>query len=731
MDLQKIKSFLKFTIYSGIFLAPFLPFIVSNSLFFPFITAKGFVFRIIVEIIFAGWILLALYDSSYRPRRSPMLIAISIFVFVIGLADLVGINPVKSFWSNFERMEGWILLAHLFAYFLVLTNTFKTEKVWNYFWNTTLGASLIVSFTGFLQLGGLVNINQGNVRLDAYIGNSAYLAVYLLFHIFIGIFLFNRKAGGETWRWFYVLTIILNTIILYYTATRGAILGLIGGLFISAILIALFEKERKIVRKIAIGIVAGVLVCIGLFFALKDTSFITQNQVLERFDPQSLIDTADTRISIWKIAIEGFKERPILGWGQENFNYVFNKYYDPYLFTQEQWFDRTHNIIFDWLVAGGILGLLSYLSIILILIITIFKIKQFSFVDKAILFGLISAYFLQNLFVFDNLLSYFMFFSLLAYINNKESENLHLEDNSNKQQVKEAPYISMISVGFVLVVVLYVVSIRPIFVNTTLISSFLAIQEGKIDESLVLMKKAIAFNSPLGNIEVREQVGQAGLEIGKNQKASDSIKEQFFLLGRQVLENQIKDTPDDMRHYVMLGSYFNSFGLYDEAINILEKAKILSPKKQIVYFELATSYVNKKDYTKAFEFFKQAHDFAPEFESIKILYALGSIYVNNQNLTDEILSKIDRKTIVMDNRFIQAYQAVRNFNEIIKLLKERVMFDSTNYATHLSLAATYMEINQKSNAIKELEEVVRLAPNEEMKAQANFYISEIKAGRNP
>lgn len=35
------------------------------------------------------------------------------------------------------------------------------------------------------------------------------------------------------------------------------------------------------------------------------------------------------------LAIEGFKEHPILGWGQDNFILVFNKYYDPRLYSQE------------------------------------------------------------------------------------------------------------------------------------------------------------------------------------------------------------------------------------------------------------------------------------------------------------------------------------------------------------------------------------------------------------
>ena len=55
-----MKDIAKAVVYSGIFLIPAVVLIISNSLFFPFITGKNFTFRIIVEIIFAAWIILAL-----------------------------------------------------------------------------------------------------------------------------------------------------------------------------------------------------------------------------------------------------------------------------------------------------------------------------------------------------------------------------------------------------------------------------------------------------------------------------------------------------------------------------------------------------------------------------------------------------------------------------------------------------------------------------------------------
>ena len=69
---------------------------------------------------------------------------------------------------------------------------------------------------------------------------------------------------------------------------------------------------------------------------------------------------------IWNISWQGVKERPILGWGQDNFSFVFTKYYNPQMYAQEPWFDRSHNVFLDWLVAAGVVGLIAYLYLFLV-----------------------------------------------------------------------------------------------------------------------------------------------------------------------------------------------------------------------------------------------------------------------------------------------------------------------------------------------------------------------------
>jgi len=365
------------------------------------------------------------------------------FIAVIGIADIFGENPYKSFWSNFERMEGFITTLHLLAYFLVMATMLDTDKLWKRFFQTSIGVSVIAGGYGILQLLGKININQGGVRLDGTFGNASYFGTYMMFHVFLTAFLLLRERTNRTLQWIYGAVILLQVFIIYHTATRGVIIGLIIGTFVFGLILALGEKERPMLRKISMWSVGVLAALVLIFIGIKNTDFVRNNEVLGRFASINFSELRP-RLLVWNMAWQGFKERPILGWGQESFNFVFNKYYDPKMYTQEQWFDRTHNIFLDWLISGGIFGLLGYLALFGLLFFYIWKshaeiwfkkgfLKRlydrlshkhhhtFSYSEKAILTALLVAYFIQNIFVFDNLTSYMLFFAFLAYIHTLNS----------------------------------------------------------------------------------------------------------------------------------------------------------------------------------------------------------------------------------------------------------------------------------------------------------------------
>src|SRR3989344_2426159 len=296
---MNLNKALRWGILGGLFALLFTPLLVPSALFFPFITGKAFFFRIITELIFGAWLILAIIDPKYRPRRSPLLWAVLSFIIIVGLATIFSANPAKSFWSNFERMEGFITHLHLLAYFLVTSSTLLATNLWQRFIQTSLGVSVIISLYGLLQLFGFITINQGGVRLDSTFGNATYLAIYVVFHLFLSAWLFSR-ANLNWQKYVYGAIIALETIILYFTATRGAILGLIAGALIACAIVALKTAGRS--RKIAGGIILAVIILMGIFVAVRNVPLIRNNPVLGRFASISLTErTTQSRFIIWQI----------------------------------------------------------------------------------------------------------------------------------------------------------------------------------------------------------------------------------------------------------------------------------------------------------------------------------------------------------------------------------------------------------------------------------------------
>jgi O-antigen ligase len=126
------------------------------------------------------------------------------------------------------------------------------------------------------------------------------------------------------------------------------------------------------------------------------------------------------------MAWQGVKERPILGWGQENYSIVYGKYSDARVPTFDAWSDRVHNIIFDQLIAGGFMGLFAYLSIFATVLRMLWQRNTFSLSEQALLSGLFAAYFFQNLFFYDTTASYILFGTVLAYIVRRSYRDTHV-----------------------------------------------------------------------------------------------------------------------------------------------------------------------------------------------------------------------------------------------------------------------------------------------------------------
>lgn len=716
----------------GVFALPFICLVVATPLFFPFITGKNFLFRIIVEIMSGSWLTLALINPNYRPRKSWILAAFAIFVAVIAVADAQGVNPFKSFLSNFERMDGWITIAHLLAYVLVAAAVMNTERIWRWLFKISLAVSVFATLDGFLQIIGVTALGEGGTagltsRIDATFGNPIYLAVYMLFHIFIAAMLWSqmwvtRKSGKRLWPSVaYGTVIVLDTIALLFTGTRGTTFGLIGGVLITAALMLLLARNSRNAWRGSVVAICAVLIMCGSFFLVRDAAWIQHIGFLQRLATVSTNDnTVKARFINWEVAWKGVQERPVLGWGQENFAIVFDKYYDPRMYAQEQWFDRVHNIVFDWLVAGGFLGLLAYLSIFVATLWVLWRSGVFTIAERSILTGLLAGYFCHNFFVFDNVTSYILFGTILSYIVWREAET-----NKTKTIFASVELPSFTPV--VATVGLFVVTAGAVWmINVPALQANIAILHGLETGNPNDFATAITYKT-LGTQEAREQLVQTASQLATNNQVSVAIKQQILNAALNQMVEQAKESPLDARFPLFIGVTEDAYSDYQDAAISLQKAHELSPNKQSIIYEQGFNAQARKDYTGALAFFKSAYDLATDNTQAQVYYAAAAILAGNQKLADQLLAPLIPTGDAADPHIASAYAGTKQYAQIITIWRAYIAAHPTgDPQAYFTLAAALYDNGQSKEAIKVLEESTVVMP--QTANQASLFITQIANG---
>lgn len=709
-----------------------LPFIVTSQLFFPYIVGKNLFFRAIVDIILVLWIASAIQYKELRPQWSWILGVFAGFTIWVGIADTVSINPLRSFWSNFERMEGYITILHLFALFLV-----SAASLTKNLWYKLIGWSVIISGIAWLQ-GMVEHFKNPVFRIDGSFGNATYFAAYALLHVFFAALLAMRY---RTHRYLWITLAICNASTIFYTGTRGALIGLIGGIGLAAILYVVCEWKNTKVRNISVGIIGLIVACVAILGLVKDTKIITSSPVLYRFselshyvvtlDFKGLFETAGrSRVAIWDIAWEGVKERPLLGWGQDNFIHVFSKYYDPGIFDQEQWFDRTHNVFFDWLIAAGFIGLLGYVGIFAAMLWCLWRSDAFELQEKIIFTGLCGAYFIHTFFVFDNITTYIFIMLILAYVHSG-TQKAWQEDRRAK--VRPVPYLA--SAGWIVALIVACGINIPVYATGSNLLEGLKYSHGDgteppndtmISQSHVYFQKALA-GSDFAKVEIREQLVDASYRV-RNSAAATSTKAEFVRITTEQVEQNIIERPYDARAHYFAGIYYGSLGNNERAAMALESALAASPRKQTMMFALADVYRRMNRMSEALELYKQAFELAPRFVEPRLRYAQMLLSLDRVSEANELLREVS-DDMLADKRYVNLLLAINRYDIVVTIFENEHRINPGHIPTRISLAAAYVEVGRNNDAIALLETISRDVP--QSKSQIDFFISEIRAGRNP
>jgi len=136
---------------------------------------------------------------------------------------------------------------------------------------------------------------------------------------------------------------------------------------------------------------------------------------------------------------------------------VFNKYFDPLFYSyaaSEPFFDRAHNHYLDILSTIGVLGLASYLLLIIFIYWYLFKGYKNNKIGKRelqLFSAIFTAYFVHLFFVFDDINSLIFFFAILGFLEYKINQNkiFNFFDEDSTQDIIRIP-IALIFIGAII-----------------------------------------------------------------------------------------------------------------------------------------------------------------------------------------------------------------------------------------------------------------------------------------
>jgi len=740
-------SFFRKIYVLGFALIMALPLVSVQPLFHPPSFAKAIVFRTILCLMLFVFLIDMFFvrkkelfaKIEHFKQKSPFLFYSFALLFAAFLVSTIfSVDVYFSFWGTPYRGGGFlnILFYFIFAFFLFLTLSKKDWKtLWNISFTTGAIASLIVIFQQFGIFSNWL-ISYEN-RPVSTMGNPNFFGAYVLFLFFPALGLFFKEKGKK--KIVFGGMLLLYVFAAFLTLSRGVYLGLlIGG---SYFVFLFFEKRKKTRIIFILALITGIV----LFFygrgALSSVTF--SNNILEMARQRVVnisLKGAASRISAWKISWQAIKQKPIWGWGIENFSIAFNKHYDPDLPNiglklGSDWWDRAHNILFDIGVACGIPGIIAYLSCFYFLISGLQKAKKYNPEKKIVLHSTqaaLIAYFTVNLTSFDVFSTYLMLFFVSAF-------SFYLISCPQPSQKKQgnAPFSFsrqnklLIILFFALTIsFIYFCNLRLLLINKEINLALYYAGNENYEKALAKIEPLLLKKSPL-NYYLRAQYASIlGSYVQKNPPHETELNEKLT----DTLRQNVKIRPLSFRDWFYLSTHLRHLivrhndketimRLAEEADRSFKEAEKLSPKRQEIYMEWSGLYLAIKNFEETKNKAEQCLLINPENEVCLwrrgLAYiASGEIDMGQKFLSEAIQRGQSGKSREATAQLINAYAEALKYEkkqecyrELKKLYQTMIKIEPEEYKWHAYLATAYKELGETEKARQEALKMLELAPH--------------------
>ncbi len=624
MNRQNTVSLLKVVVLAGIYGGLLMPLVFIPVVIFPFVFSKLIFFQVLIGLTFPAYIALAWMEPAYRPKKHLLYFALLGYFAALGLSVVFSVDPMRSWWGNQERMNGLFTLLHFLAWLTMTTALITRWEQWRKLLNYQVGLAV---FMGVFAMMQRINPNilpfPASERVGGLLDNPIYMGAYQIFNLFF-LALLAIKDHRHSMRIWYAVAAVFALIAFVLAQSRGAFLGLVAGLGVFTVYYAFFTDRRR-VRVTVLSLLALAMVAYGTVFAFRDAAII-QGTPLARFTHFNT--SASTRFIAWHIAWDGFKERPLTGWGFDTFHILFNQHYNPQSLRfgpYETWFDRSHNTILDVLSMTGILGMIGFAAIFVTLFYTSWRAFKKGWIDlpvSAVLIALPVAYFIQNLFVFDHpaafSMSYLLFALVIAatrgeFVGRKESDGeVHVGTKH------DTPWVSLSVMYLLAFLVVWNASVQPFQASRMAIQGSQAFAARQEDVAYDLYRQSMDTWTPYRD-ELSFLTGRDIVTLA-SQGTLNRYKRwrEFYAIAKEASEEELRRHPRNTHPQFLYARLLHEMApiLSIPPAEIEARYNIAiatSPKRQQLYYSLSRLYFQTRRPELAVDLYRKVRDFDPDF----------------------------------------------------------------------------------------------------------------------
>jgi len=699
-----LEKIIKFSIYSLVFLVPLflLPFSFEVYEF-----SKQYLIFFLVSIGFVAWLTKMIFiDKEIRFRKTPLNIVVFVFLLISIISAYFSVDRNSSVFGFYGRFSnGLIALICLgLFYFLIINNVGSREQeaenqeqmnvvssslinpntLINLFLWSVFFVVLITYFSIFglwqkipVSLPFFMTQKTFNPASGSLEGLSIFLSVITV--LLTGKLLTEQKEKSRKPLFALLIAMIVLMIIIDFNTSWLV-------LFISLVLFLVFALITRTFREdINRLLLPMILILISITFLFVNNL----NQWTGISLPQEqVLNTAMN----WKTAFKSITDNlrsTFFGQGIGTWHYVFSRFKPIEFNDSPLWqirFDRAGGYIPELLATSGILGLGSYLLIIVMFFLVFWVLRE-----KRELFPFIMAFtalVVAQFVYYQNTILAFTFWFVLG-----------LSIVSWQQTIKSFKIISFkdfpeLSLVFSTILVLILLGVSISYYSA--IRFYLAdVNYAKaqatfnLEEKIELIEKAVSLNPKLVTYQIiLARVCLASFLGSLNQPVDqqDAVKIQNFMVkaidyGKEASEL----SPNTVVVWESLGMIYRDIQIFvdgatDWAIASFEKAIEFEGKNPILHTELGKLYLASGDTEKAKENFTKAKELKPNYVDALIQEAL-------------------------------LYERDRNLNTAIKQMEELAIAYPFNIDTQFHLGRLYFNNNELDKAIAQFEAIISIVPN--------------------